>query len=133
MLGRSTLIGDDDFHTISSVTTFGEDGVVVSKHTTNLLGNIVDDHMSIGGATAASAGAGAADAGVDEYADADATSATGGATAAAVADDDDEYADMTSFQDDNLVPADAVRTTCGWCTVGGNWQLCVCRLWGTHG
>ena len=91
--------------------------MVVSKHTANLLGNIVDNHM--GGAafhpavaTAVAEPVTAAEA--EDYAPMTAVSGGGGGGAAAAtgaaASEEDEYADMTSFQDDNLVAVDEVTT-----------------------
>jgi hypothetical protein len=110
---------EEEFRTISSVTSFGVDGVMVSKTAGSLLGFVVDNHMGGEGAGAgagcAAPGGGSASAGT---AAASAASRTAAAPAPAQApvvvveepdDDEDEYADMASFRDDNLVVADVVR------------------------
>lgn len=87
----------DGMGTISSSSTFHDDGVTVSKlKTSNLLAHVVENHAI----TAASGGAVSAPAvALDPPAPA----------AVPTVSDDDEYADMTDFTEDNLVVEDAVN------------------------
>ncbi len=100
---RSPAGVDVDADIISGSPVVDAHGVVVVKHTNgrSLLDSVVDDHVGGGSgrAVAVAVPVVASESKVEAVA----------VSAVAAVDDDDEYADMASFEEDNLVVTDAVR------------------------
>ena len=107
--GAAGGVDEDDLGTITTVTSFSDDGVAVSKlKTTNLLSHLVEDH-AIGSSGAAAADTAVRGAAVGAESKAEPIGSGDGGSDGG----DDDYADMTTFTEDNLVVDDMV----GYCTL----------------